>query len=388
MACHPRRREDGAFARQMSDGAVRALHKGKGELQRLCLRRGWQAARLRQRSGGIRQGCFAVLAVWKPGDAAAIELVGGHARHAAGHGDQRSFAPVFSKDGQRLFAGKYLRTPTAMVLPNRWRGCGTGRIRFCSRCSASARSRSAIAAIARSCTSPTSVSCSSPRSADRQCRRRSCASSAPTTPYRQEISWDASYGDVYLVDLRSGQRTKVNEHFRSVRRQHSRRRAGISSISTICRTIKYLSGCGRRPRQPDGEARAELLARRSRFAEPAAGLRHRRMDGGRSVRSRLRQVRHLGDPARRQQRPHGDERRRPKAANRLPLSLARSRAARVPLDKPLLLSANEDRTEDSGFYRVALNGSAALEKIVMVPKSIGARSQSQNAERVVLTVAL
>jgi dipeptidyl aminopeptidase/acylaminoacyl peptidase len=59
----------------------------------------------------------------------------------------------------------------------------------------------------------------------------------------------------------------------------------------------------------------------------------------------------------------------------------------IPLDKPLLLSANEDRTEDSGFYRVALNGSAALEKIAMVPKSIGQITKAKNAERVVLTLS-
>ena len=42
----------------------------------------------------------------------------------------------------------------------------------------------------------------------------------------------------------------------------------------------------------------------------------------------------------------------------------------IPGDRPLLLSANEDRTEDSGFYRVALNGSAAPEKIVMLDEGV------------------
>ena len=61
---------------------------------------------LRQRSGGIRQGCFACTCFWKPGDAAAIELVSAATRGMPqGMVISDQFAPVFSKDGQRLFAG-------------------------------------------------------------------------------------------------------------------------------------------------------------------------------------------------------------------------------------------------------------------------------------------
>ena len=34
-------------------------------------------------------------------------------------------------------------------------------------------------------------------------------------PYRQEVSWDSNYGDIYLVEQKTGQRKKINEHFRT-----------------------------------------------------------------------------------------------------------------------------------------------------------------------------
>ncbi len=37
-------------------------------------------------------------------------------------------------------------------------------------------------------------------------------SARPGLPYQQEISWDTTYNDVYLVDLKSGQRRKILEH--------------------------------------------------------------------------------------------------------------------------------------------------------------------------------
>ena len=59
----------------------------------------------------------------------------------------------------------------------------------------------------------------------------------------------------------------------------------------------------------------------------------------------------------------------------------------IPVDKPLLLSANEDRTEDSGFYRVNLTGTAAPEKLLMLPKAVGQITKAKNADRLVVTLS-
>ncbi len=72
----------------------------------------------------------------------------------------------------------------------------------------------------------------------------------------------------------------------------------------------------------------QLLARGSRHAEPAAGLRRCRLDDEGCVGPALRQVRHLGDQARRQRAAHAHRRRRAQESDRLPLPLARSRRAR------------------------------------------------------------
>jgi dipeptidyl aminopeptidase/acylaminoacyl peptidase len=59
----------------------------------------------------------------------------------------------------------------------------------------------------------------------------------------------------------------------------------------------------------------------------------------------------------------------------------------IPADKPLLLSANDDKTESSGLYRVNLTGTAAPQKIVMVDRALGQITKARNADRVVFTLA-
>ena len=145
----PKADEDGAFARQMGDGAVCTLLEGQGQLQGLRVRRRRQAARLPQRPGRVRQGRRPVPPhYWKTGDASATELVAGTTRGMPADmvvSDQG--APAFSKDGQRLFLGTAPPPP-----PQRRRApeprastCGPGKIRWSSRCSACAPSRSAPA---------------------------------------------------------------------------------------------------------------------------------------------------------------------------------------------------------------------------------------------------
>jgi dipeptidyl aminopeptidase/acylaminoacyl peptidase len=59
----------------------------------------------------------------------------------------------------------------------------------------------------------------------------------------------------------------------------------------------------------------------------------------------------------------------------------------IPIDKPLLLTSNDDRTESSGFYQVPLTGTAAPTKIVTVDKSFGQIVKAKNADRIVFTLS-
>ena len=59
----------------------------------------------------------------------------------------------------------------------------------------------------------------------------------------------------------------------------------------------------------------------------------------------------------------------------------------IPTDKPLLLTANDDRTESSGFYQVPLTGTAAPTKIITVDKSFGQIVKAKNSDRIVFTLS-
>jgi hypothetical protein len=60
-------------------------------------------------------------------------------------------------------------------------------------------------------------------------------------------------------------------------------------------------------------------------------------------------------------------------------------ATPIPSTKPLLLATTNDDTRASGFYRVALAGTAAPEKIMMIDKAVGAPTKAKNADVVVFT---
>ena len=170
----PKAEEDGAFARQMSDGAVRTLLKGKGNYKGFGFDEdGRQLAFLSDQADYDKDVAPYRLYYWKTADATATELVAATTRGMpAGHGGQRPGHAVVLEGrpasvSRHRAAARPPRRPTARRNRAAWI-CGTGRIRCCSRCSACAPSRSAIARIARSSISPTSGSCSSPRP---RCRR-------------------------------------------------------------------------------------------------------------------------------------------------------------------------------------------------------------------------
>src|SRR5690606_20870360 len=60
----------------------------------------------------------------------------------------------------------------------------------------------------------------------------------------------------------------------------------------------------------------------------------------------------------------------------------------VPPNEPLLLSATDQTTRATGFYRLAnLATSAAPEKVVMLDKAFGAVNKAKNADTVVFTLS-
>ena len=207
-------------------------------------------------------------------------------------------------------------------------------------------------------------------------------------PYRHEVSWDSSYGDSYLVDLKTGQRKKIAEHFRS---------GSPQSLSPGGRYVLYFDE-GQNDwftyRVADG-TRVNLTEKLgpnfwredhdSPSLPPAYGTAGWTADD-RSIllydKYDIWEVRPDGSGAR--MVTSGDGRRQQIVFRYRSLD-AEQRT--IPADRPLLLSANEDKSEDSGFYRVALNGTAAPEKIIMLPKAFGQITKAKNADRLVVTVS-
>ena len=370
----------------MSDGTIVALHKGKGNYKSLAFDdAGAQLAFLSDQAEYDKEVSPYRLYYWKAGDAAATELVSATTRGMPqGMVVSDQAAPRFSDDGTRLYRRHRASSRAAST---RRRG-GAARRRHLALAGSAAAADAARARAAGA----------QPHLSRRRAPRRQAVRAAGDAGFSErrsgrrfrarhrhvrarriarEMSWDTTYNDVALVDLKSGQRQPMLQHWRGTPTMSPGGRYLLYFDETEADWFTYRD-LRRRQGQPDREAEPELLARGSRLAEPAAGLRRGRLDDEGRVGPALRQVRHLGDQARR----HAARACSPPAtAARIRSSTAIDRSipksAPIPTDKPMLLSANDDKTESSGFYRVSYAGNAAPEKIVMVDKSFGAADQGE-----------
>jgi dipeptidyl aminopeptidase/acylaminoacyl peptidase len=209
---------------------------------------------------------------------------------------------------------------------------------------------------------------------------------ASDLPYRKEMSWDTTYSDVALVDMKTGHAKKVLERWR-----------GTPTMSPGGRYLLYFNESDAdwyTYRMSDG-AKVNLTEKlgvnfwREDHDSPSlpgaygsAGW----TTGDRSVllydKYDIWEVRPDGTGARMVTNGAG---RRQQVVFRYRSLDPEERA--IPVDNPLLLSANDDATESSGFYRVALAGTAAPEKIVTVDKAFGQVIKARDADRVVFTLA-
>jgi dipeptidyl aminopeptidase/acylaminoacyl peptidase len=388
--------EDGAFVRQMSDGAVRPLHKGKGNYKNFVFdEAGKQLAFLSDQAEYDKEVSPYRLYLWKSGDAAATEIVSAATRGVPqGLVVSDQAAPRFSDDGQRLFfgTGQPPSPPAAegAAEPRQvdiwhWKDPLLQPMQRVRAQQERSRTYRAVVHLA----DKRFVQLATPdmptvNPGDDPLR----ALGTDDLPYRQELSWDSTYGDVYLVDMKTGQRRKINDHFRS---------GSPLSLSPSGRYVLYFDEAQNdwfSYRVSDG-ARVNLTENLglnfwredhdTPNVPPAYGTAGWTADD-RSVlvydKYDIWEIRPDGSGARMVTQGEG---RKQQIVFRY-RSLDQDQRA-IPADKPLLLSANEDRTEDSGFYRVALNGTAAPEKIIMLPKAFGAIVKAKNADRLVITVS-
>jgi len=406
---------DGAFARKMSDGSVINLHKGKGNYRNLVFDdAGRQLAFLSDQAEYEKEVSPYRLYHWKAGDAEAMELVSAATRGVpAGMAVSENAAPRFSRDGARLFLGTApppappaapgAKAPLRVDLwsyrdpllqPNQQNRANQDRNRNFSAVIFLNDKRFVQLATPDL---PTVNPGENPA--------RALGTSG--IPYQQEISWDTSYNDIYLVDLRNGTSRRILEHYN-----------GSMSLSPGANYVLYFdepSGHWFTYRVSDG-ARTNLTAKLPvKFSDrthdtpdlpPALGSAGW-TDDDKSVllydEFDIWEIRPDGTGAR--MVTSGEGRKRNLVFRYRPIDEGAGGGfggrgggggagggrggggseRAIPANKPLLLSTTDDDTRATGYYRVNLTGPAVPEKIFMMDKAMGLPTKAKNADVVVFT---
>ncbi len=201
----------------------RRAAQGQGQLQEPRVRRSRRAARVPQRSGRVRQGRLAVSRLLLEGRrrGGRRARVGGDARHAAGHGRQRSGrAAVFARTVSGSTSGRRRRQPPpapdgapAPRVVDMWHWQDPllqpmQRVR-----AQQERNRNYRAVVHLADKRFVQLATPDfPNVAQGDDPARAIGTSE--LAYRSEMSWDTTYNDVALVDLKTGQRQPILTHWR------------------------------------------------------------------------------------------------------------------------------------------------------------------------------
>ena len=205
-------------------------------------------------------------------------------------------------------------------------------------------------------------------------------------PYRQEISWDQSYNDIYLLDVKTGKPKKVLEHWGNA--------ATMSPAGKYVLHFDEKSGHWMTYRVSDG-ARINVTEKiQTRFQQEnnTPDLPGAYGSGGWTADDKSVLLYDKYDIW--EVKPDGSGARMVTAGEGRKQDLVfRYRSLDpeeqvVPANKPLLLSTVNERTRASGYYRIAnLASTAAPEKVVMLDKSFGALTKAKNDDNVVFTLS-
>jgi dipeptidyl aminopeptidase/acylaminoacyl peptidase len=209
---------------------------------------------------------------------------------------------------------------------------------------------------------------------------------ASDVPYRQLISWDGDYNDYYLVNLREGTRTRLLEkaHFDARLspggqyviyfddQEHDWMSVRVGDGARVNLTDRLGSRFEDQdwdtPDQPrpygmagwtEGDKAVLLYDRYDIWQVEPDGSHGRMITGGAGRAAKI---------VFRYQKSDPDEKT-------------------IPASKPLLLSAVDERTKASGYYRVSLGGAAAPEKLVMLDKAFASFQKAKDADVYVFTLS-
>jgi dipeptidyl aminopeptidase/acylaminoacyl peptidase len=382
---------DGAFARKMADGSTVNLQKGKGNYKNLAFDdAGRQLAFLSDQAEYDKKVSPYRLYYWKAGDAAATELASGATKGiAAGQVISDDYAPRFSEDGQRLFLGTApppappadpkAKAPTKVDL---WSYKDLQIQPMQQVRAAQERNRNYRAVIHLSDKKFVQLATTDlPNVNPGEDPNRVIGTN--DVPYQQEVSWDQGYSDVSVVDLKTGARRKVLEHF-----------GGQATLSPGGGYVLYFDEAQNdwfTYRIADG-TKTNLTERLPvKFYDeghdtpdlpPSLG------SGGWTADDKtlllydefdVWEMRPDGSNAR--MITGGEGRKQHLVFRYRPLD---TDLKTVPTNTPLLLATTNDDTKATGYYKVPYSGGAPA-KVIMMDKRVGPPVKAKHADVMVIT---
>ena len=392
--------KDGAFARRMSDGSVITLHSGKGHFKSISFDDAFkQVLFLSDQAEYDKPVSPYRVYYWKVGDPSASELISAASKGMPANVVVADSAPSFSDDGLRvsLMTGPPpAPVPAPTPDPNAPRRPAPIPVDVWSYNDAQIQPMQRVRAQQNQVRNFRAIF----HMTDKRVVQLASADLPNVNPgadpnraigtsdlaYRKEVSWDQTYSDVYLVDLRTGNRRKLLEHFGGnatlspggkyvlffdEEKQHWFTHdiaTGVRANLTERLPVKVYDETHDTPDQPPSLGTAGWT------------------DGDRSVlindQFDIWEIRPDGSNPR---NITGGEGRKQKLVFRY-MTMETPAPRTVPTDKPMMLRTTNNDTKASGYYRVPFNGGAP-EKIVMMDKAMGALIKAKNAETVVFSAS-
>lgn len=381
---------DGAFAFEAATAKTATLLKGLANYKGFAFdEKGGQIAFTSDRDDYKAEKSASKLYYWAAPATAAVELVPGAFKNfPAGQAVSENGRLSFSKDGFRLFFGiavapkpepKDAPEPLKVDIWN-WKD---GYIQTMQKSQAEEEKKRSFISVVHL----------GPKTKDRKfvplatpdipgitlSDDANVAIGTTNLPYRQLTSWDRGYSDIYLVSLADGTRKKVLEktpygasispggnylhYFNDEDNNwYAYRIADGKTFNLTGKLgVRFDNEVWDMPSEPfyygfagwtDGDKSILIYDRYDIWEVSADGLEARMITKGIGRRERLIFRYHRLDPEKRT----------------------------IPATEPILLSAADEKTKNTGVYRVTLAGDSEPAKVVMLDKLIGGLQKAKNAE--------
>ncbi len=389
---------DGAFARRAADGATRALLTGRGNHKSLTFdEKGTQLAFLSDRGDGKGRAKTFTLYHWTPAAPAGRALVGAETPGLpAGMVVSEHGAVEWSKDGARLFFGtapaprpepKGAPEPVKVDIWH-WKDPELQSMQKVRADDEKKRSYRAVVHVKERRLVPLAAPDMPSVGPGKEGER---AVGTSNLAYRQLVSWDGSYSDVFVVDLRDGSRRKILERSRF---GASLSPGGKYLLYWDDRDDAWYAHHAADGRKVNLTGKLGVKFQDETWDTPDAPQPYGIAgwtEGDRSVllydRYDIWELRPDGaDP---RLLTKGVGRTRGLIFRYQPLD-PEQRA--IPRAKPLLLATRDDNSKETGYYRaapIAEAGSVGMPdpvKLVMLPKAFGGLVKAKNADTLVFTL--